>query len=147
MNEKLLKRLKDFFSKEENKNLVGKPATDEQIKDAENILNVRFDSQYVQFIKNFGGAYAGVPIFGFSNSELLEKKSVFELTRRFRNSYNNQNIFNEINNYYVISIEGDGDPIMLDEQGRVIIYYHDSDEFDILNNSFEELIQDNFEEW
>ncbi len=145
MNQDILKRLKKFFSKEEHKILMGKPATDEQIRNAEKILNVNFDIQYVEFIKNFGGAYAGIVIFGFSNSEMLEQISVLELTERYRDSYNKQGICKEINDCYVISNDN-GDPIMLDRQGKVVVYYHDSGDFEMLSRSFYELIDEYFED-
>ncbi|WP_246059322.1 SMI1/KNR4 family protein [Paenibacillus lautus] len=48
---------------------------------------------------------------------------------------------------YVISIDGSGDPIIIDQTGKVFICYHDTGEVELLADSFETLIEDNFYEW
>jgi len=60
MKEALMERLKIFLHREDNKTLVGIPASQEDIAQAQQRLHVHFHEDYVQFIRTFGGAYAGL---------------------------------------------------------------------------------------
>ncbi|WP_409025186.1 hypothetical protein [Flavobacterium piscis] len=42
-----------------------------------------------------------------------------------------------------MSISGNGDPVFISPDNKVWIYYHDDDETEELNKSFEELIEEN----
>ena len=53
MKQKLIERLSTFLNKHK---MRGTPATDEQIEQAEKVLNVKFSSDYIDFIKHFGRA-------------------------------------------------------------------------------------------
>lgn len=147
MNDALMQRLTHFLAKEENDNLLGKPALDEEIKAAEEKLNVKFHRDYKDFIKCFGGAYAGLDIHAFSNGSCLGKETVVELTLEFRQSYAGDERAVELNKSYVISITGTGDPIIINPAGEVVALYHDSDEREVLAASLEALLQENFVEW
>lgn len=68
MKQKLIERLNAFFRKHE---MLGIPATAEQIEQAEKELNVKFSSDYIDFIKNFGRAWAGIEIFAFEGNETV----------------------------------------------------------------------------
>ena len=107
MNAKLVKKLKEFLFDKENIELVGKPATYEQIKEAENRLGVKFSGDYIEFIKLFGGAYAGIDIRAFENAKSFGKESVIDFTLHSRTSHP------EVQNTYVISDDGSGNPIMI----------------------------------
>ena len=61
--------------------LNGIPASSEEIKHAENILRIKFHDDYIEFIKKFGGASAGLDIHAFHNSTLIGKETVIELTQ------------------------------------------------------------------
>ena len=73
MEQKLIKRLQMFFDK--HPSLRGNPANVEQIADAELKLNVKIDEEYKEFIKLFGGAYAGLAIHAFENGESIGKET------------------------------------------------------------------------
>jgi hypothetical protein len=141
MNTKLIKKLKKFLLNEENSEFVGKPATDEQIIEAENKLGVTFSDDYIAFIKLFGGAYAGIDIHAFENAESIGKESVIDLTLDVRTSHP------EVQNAYVISDDGSGNPIMINPNGEVLIYYHDCGETEILSSSLGKYIEEVFEPW
>lgn len=46
-----------------------------------------------------------------------------------------------------ISMDGSGDLILINQEGKVFICYHDTGEIKQIAGSFEELIEDNFYEW
>jgi hypothetical protein len=147
MNDTLMQRLAHFLAKEEHDTLRGRPALDGEIKAAEEKLNVKFHDDYKDFIKRFGGAYAGLDIHAFSNGSSLGKETVVELTLEFRESYAGDARAVELNKSYVIAITCTGDPIIINPVGEVVALYHDSDEREVLAASLEELLQDIFVEW
>lgn len=141
MNTKLTNKLKKFLLNEDNSGLMGKPATDEQISEAENKLGIKLSDDYIEFIKLFGGAYAGIDIHAFENAESIGKESVIDFTLDLRKSHP------EVQDTYVISDDGSGNPIMINPNGEVVIYYHDSGESEILSSSLGKYIEEVFEPW
>lgn len=138
MKQKLLKRLSTFLKENE---MLGTPATDERIEQAEKELGIKFSADYIEFIKLFGGAYAGLDIYAFDNAESMGNETVISLTKDLRKSHP------EVSNTYVISDDGSGNPIMINSKGEVLIYYHDDEESEVLASSLEKYIEENFEEW
>ena len=67
--------------------LHGLPATDPEIEAAERALGVKFNADYIQFIRVFGGAFGGIEIHAFNNGALIGKATVTELTQWFRDAY------------------------------------------------------------
>ncbi|WP_371860384.1 SMI1/KNR4 family protein [Paenibacillus lautus] len=53
-----MERLQKFLLRQDRASLLGSPATQEEIANAEQRLNVRFHEDYVRFIRMFGGVYA-----------------------------------------------------------------------------------------
>ncbi|KOR89161.1 SMI1/KNR4 family protein [Paenibacillus solani] len=147
MNEALMERLQKFLSREDRASLVGCPATQEEISHAEQLLNVSFHEDYLRFIRMFGGAYAGLPIHAFSNGSSIGNETIVDLTLDFREQCKELPFGEELRVSYVISIDGSGDPIIIDQTGKVFICYHDTGEVKFLADSFEALIEDNFYEW
>jgi hypothetical protein len=139
MDDNLVNRIEKFLSKTEFEGLLGKPASDKEIHNAEKTLNVKFDNNYIHFIKKFGGSCAGISIYAFSNGSLLGKETVVELTEMFRESLGDA-IPNELIDAYVISDDGAGNPVLINKQGNVLIYFHDSLEIDFLHESLEEML-------
>jgi hypothetical protein len=147
MKDALMKRLEVFLHREDNRSLLGIPASPEEIVKAQQQLNVSFHEDYIDFIKMFGGAYAGLAIHAFSNGSSLGNETVVDLTLGFREQFKNHPFAELLATCYVISMDGSGDPILIDPAGQVTICYHDSGESKLLADSFEELIEDNFYEW
>lgn len=116
--------------------MLGIPATDEQIEQAEKELNVKFSSDYIDFIKNFGRAWAGIEIFAFEGNE-----TVVGYTQSLRE------VHAVTSENYAIADDGAGNPIMINPKGEVLIFYHDDGESEILASSLEVFIEENFEEW
>jgi len=144
MNGQLMERLQVFLRREDNHTLVGKPASREEIAAAEQQLDVRFHEDYIQFIQTFGGAYAGLAIHAFANGSSIGNESVVDLTLEFREQYSEPHLAELLKTSYVVSMDGSGDPILITQDGKVLICYHDSSETNLLANSFEALIEDNF---
>ncbi len=147
MKAALMERLKNFLHREDNRSLVGIPASQEEIAKAEQRLNVEFHDDYVHFIRAFGGAYAGLAIHAFCNGSSLGKETVVDLTLEFREQFKGLPFAEVLQASYVISMDGSGDPIIINQAGQVCICYHDTGEIKLLADSFEALIEDNFYEW
>lgn len=141
MKQEIINKIKLILS--DNDLFAGKPVDQETIKNAEKELNVNFDKGYVEFLSLFGGSYTGFPVYGFNNCEMLSEETVIDLTTDFRNNYSVDNRCKLIQSSYVISISGNGDPIFISPDNKVWIYYHDDDEIEELNRSFEKLIEEN----
>ena len=147
MNDALIHRLEHFLAKEENSTLRGEPALDDEIRAAEEKLDVKFHGDYQDFIKRFGGAYAGMAIHAFINGSSIGKETVVELTLAAREGYAGDERAAELGKSYVISMTAAGDPVIINSAGEVVVLYHDSDEREVLAASFEKLLQDVFVEW
>lgn len=134
MKKELIERLRRFLSAHD---MMGTPASDEQVVCAEQELGVKFSPDYIDFVKNFGKAYAGMMINALDGNE-----NVVDETKSFRE------VHPDVTDTYVISDDGSGNPIMINSKGEVEIYYHDSDaEIEIIASSLEQYIEDNFPEW
>lgn len=147
MKEPLMERLKRFLLREDNLTLVGHPTSQEEIAQAEQQLNVNFHDDYIQFLRTFGGAYAGLAVHGFSNGSSLGKETVIDLTQMFREQFKEHSFAEILEVSYVISLDGTGDPIFITPSGHVYIGYHDTGEVKLIADSFEVLIEENFYEW
>ncbi|GGG69852.1 SMI1/KNR4 family protein [Paenibacillus radicis (ex Gao et al. 2016)] len=147
MKDALMERLKIFLHREDNKTLVGTPASQEEIAKAEQRLNVNFHEDYIDFIKTFGGAFGGLPVHAFSNGSSLGNETVVELTIGFREQFQDSPFAEVLQTSYVISMDGSGDPIIINQAGKVFICYHDNGEIKLIADSFQELIEENFYEW
>jgi len=143
MDNDLKNKINDFLKTpfDDGGSLKGAPATDEQIKSSENKLNYKFSQDYIDFIKEFGGAYLGVNIHAFNNHSMMSKDTVTETTQEFRKAYEGRSTQELIAKSLVIAIDGTGNPILISSDGKVFIVYHDSeDDVELLANRFNEFI-------
>lgn len=143
MNQELLERVRKEITSDQDMVLYGIPASDEEINRAENILNIKFNDQYIQFIKLFGGAFGGISIHAFNNGSLIGKATVIELTKKFRETYNDLDKA-ILNSFYIVSDDGSGNPILMNTGGEIFIFLHDSYEIEYLYGSLEELLIKSF---
>ncbi|KOP78410.1 hypothetical protein AMS59_11095 [Lysinibacillus sp. FJAT-14745] len=139
MDANLISRIESFLNKSEFKGFKGIPATDEEILNAEQVLNVKFNKEYVQFIKLFGGACVGLSIHAFNNGSFIGKSTVVELTQWFQKD-GEDTIPQELKGAYVISNDGSGNPVLMNEDGNIFIFWHDSWEVELLHNSLQEML-------
>lgn len=145
MKQEVIDKLNVFYQK--NPTMLGKAATNEQIANAEKELNIIIDKYYKEFIQNFGGAYAGLAIHAFINGTSIGNETIIDLTNSARNLFNDANLFHEINKSLVIADDGSGNPIAIMPNGEVVLFDYDTEEKQVLSNSFEEFIEENFVEW
>ncbi|MEY9974776.1 hypothetical protein ABH966_005193 [Lysinibacillus sp. RC46] len=110
---------------------------------AEQVLNVKFKEEYIQFIKIFGGACVGLNIHAFNNGSFIGKSTVVELTHWFKKGGEDM-IPHELKDAYVISNDGSGNPILMNSDGNIFIFWHDSWEVELLHNSLQEMLMKYF---
>ena len=109
--------------------------SDEEIDHAAQGLGVAFDSDYREFVKQYGGAMVGpYPIFGLRPVEVMDDDlwSVVKVTKRYRKM-----AIAEIAQWYVVSEDHSGNPVGIDAEGNVWIYDHDFGGPSIIASSFE----------
>ena len=138
MDQKLTDRIRNFLAG--NALFAGSGATPGQLAEAETQLSIKLDADYREFIALFGGSYVGIEIYGFNNCEMLSTETVVDLTISFRRDYQAAGCWPILAQSCVISITGSGDPVVLDPQGRIRVYYHDNNEEETVAESFQELI-------
>ncbi|EOP0170727.1 TPA: SMI1/KNR4 family protein [Escherichia coli] len=143
MNQELLERVRKEITSDQDMVLYGIPASDEDITHAENILNIKFNDQYIQFIKLFGGAFGGISIHAFNNGSLIGNATVIVLTKKFRETYSDLDK-DILNSFYAVSDDGSGNPILMNTDGEIFIFLHDSYEIEYLYSSLEELLMKSF---
>ncbi|MBP9694685.1 MAG: SMI1/KNR4 family protein [Alphaproteobacteria bacterium] len=115
----------------------GNGATPEQIKAIENSLGVNFTDNYRKFLEIYDYAFVpGYIIYGVNSIEGRRKSNVFDNTKFYKEVQK----WPGIENWYVISDDGCGNPIGIDPEGRVWLSDHDS--------GFEKIkLADDFEEF
>lgn len=89
---------------------------------AETALAVNFSPAYRRFLKAVGGGMVGSePVLGLAPSEVMgvDLWSVVETTLRFRREG-----WPGTDQWYVVSVDGGGNPIGLDSKGAVFISDH-----------------------
>lgn len=145
MKEELMKRIECFLEK--HPELKGVSATTKEIAEAEKELKIKLDDDYKEFIKRFGGSYAGIAIHAFSNGSSMGNETIINLTNWCRESFEGDEFSPEINESLIFSDDGSGNPIAINANGEVVIYYHDSGYKEVLSKSFESFIEENFAEW
>ncbi|EKU44832.1 SMI1/KNR4 family protein [Lysinibacillus sp. HST-98] len=128
MKEDLIKRSRSFLFNEKHQTLVGKPASQREIIEAQQQLHVQFHSDYVAFIETFGGTYAGIAIYAFSNGSSLGNETVVDLTMDFRQQYKEFLSPNILETSYVNSMDAGGNPIFIEPSGHVFICDYDCGE-------------------
>lgn len=111
------------------------PLMVEDVADLEKLLKRSLDQQHKEFLLRFGGCFCGVSIYGKYNSELLEEKTIVELTNEFSNQIPDD--------AYAISFDGSHNPIYIDSHGRVFLFDHDTGEHELLGADFDTFVDDN----
>jgi hypothetical protein len=137
MKEKFLKKL-DAHMKE-LKGLYGGACSSEEINLAEKEISLKFSDQYKEFLGLYGGGIVGSHfIYGIKKQRSMGDKlwSVSQNT----NFYKDYQKWPDIDDWYVISDDGAGNPIGCKQDGSVWLSDHDA--------GFEqEKLADNFEEF
>jgi hypothetical protein len=111
---------------------------DFEIEAAENALGCKFAEAYVRFLREFGGAMVGPePILGLRRADVMgvDAWSVVETTRRFR-----AHGWAGVDDWYVVSIDGAGNPIGVGLDGAVYISDHHGGGTQKVAGDFEEFL-------
>ncbi len=118
--------------------LVGGAAPRDDIDLAEQRIGMKFDPDYREFLKRYGGAIVGsLPVLGLRQAEAMgdDTFSVVDVTVQFR-----LDGWTATNQWIVISIDLAGNPIGLSPSGTVWIADHDVGETRIIAPSFEDFV-------
>lgn len=135
MEESLIIRIKEFLGDVDyTKNI----STDLEISEAEKELNIILNDEYKFFLKTFGGCYLGLDIFAINNSDDMEQVTFIDLTKSYRKQG-----YLDIDDKYVISFDGSGNPIYMNSKGEVFLFDHNNGEQNKIANSLNELISNN----
>ena len=110
-----------------------------EILSAEKDLNLSFSPYYTDFLKKYGGAMIkGDLIYGLRYQADMDEScwSVIDNTKFFKEKQN----WPGIEDWYIVSDDGSGNPIGINHKGEVWLSDH--------NSSFEQIkLADNFEEF
>jgi len=110
------------------------------IQDAEKKLGVHFSESFIAFLKKFGGALLeGHVIYGLISSDQSSflSETIIERTKFFKETQK----WPDIENWYIVSDDGSGNPIGVDPEGKVWLSDHDAGFEQIkLADSFEEFL-------
>jgi hypothetical protein len=119
--------------------LYGGSCAIEEINKAQNQLNLTFQNDYIQFLNKYGGGGVGSHyIYGLRKISLMDDEcwSVIQNT----NFYKHDQKWPDIDDWYIISDDGRGNPIGCKPDGSVWLSDHDA--------GFEQVkLADNFEEF
>jgi hypothetical protein len=108
-----------------------------EIAEAAATIGCTFHEDYVAFVRRYGAAMVGsLPVFGLRPAHVMGKQwSVVDETRWFRDQG-----WPGVNDWYVISDDGFGNPIGMASDGRVMISDHDGGQVSVLAADFEDFL-------
>ncbi|MBL8607498.1 MAG: SMI1/KNR4 family protein [Myxococcales bacterium] len=109
------------------------------INAAEIRLGCKFAESYRRFLRQYGAGLVGDgPILGLARAEAMGEDlwSVVETTERFR-----RDNWPGADVWYIVSVDGSGNPVGVDAQGSVWLSDHDVGEVVAIASSFEELLR------
>ena len=104
-------------------------------------LGITIDDALKYVLLTYGGAYIGVDLLPCSEDpNNKNQQTILDYTKSIRDYYKEINVCHSIQMGYVISIEGNGDIIFINSANEVIIFYHDTNEEELLAKNFESFI-------
>ena len=111
------------------------------IKRTEKELGITIDDALKYVLLTYGGAYIGVDLLPCSEDpNNKNQQTILDYTKSIRDYYKEINVCHSIQLGYVISIDGNGDIIFIDSDNKVKIFYHDTNEEELLAKNFESFI-------
>lgn len=137
MNDHVVRQLRKYFA--QSPALCGKPASEAAITSAQERLGCIFEPAYVEFLRLFGCGVVGPdPIFGLGADAvdaMGSDEDVVTQTEHFRAQQ-----WLGVSGWYVVSVDGRGNPIGIDSDGRVRLSDHDAGEIVDVAESFEKFL-------
>ena len=111
------------------------------IKRTEKELGITIDDALKYVLLTYGGAYIGVDLLPCSEDpNNKNQETILDYTKSIRDYYKEINVCHSIQLGYFISIDGNGDIIFIDSENKVKIFYHDTNEEELLAKNFESFI-------
>ncbi len=103
----------------------GRPATDNEIINAENTLGVKLPNEYKVFLREFGSGCVGrAIILGLSEAEFVGTPSFVDTTLEYRQVFCED--IPEYKDIVVIGVDGSGNPIgYLPDSPTIFVHDHD----------------------
>ena len=132
--------LKDLYGElNADQDLYAGSVDEDLIHDVEKNLNLLFSDEYIKFVRQYGCAIVGgFYIFGLKTLSIMGDTLNTVLSNTL--FYRDQN-WPGLENCYVISDDGRGNPIYMDREGKVWLSDHDSGfETILLADSFNEFL-------
>ena len=138
MDKYFLKNLDIYMNKLPG--LYGGECTLQEIENAQKQLNLKFQNSFIEFIKKYGGGGVGSHyIYGLKKISLMDDEcwSVVQNT----NFYKLDQKWPDIDDWYIVSDDGRGNPIGCKPDGSVWLSDHDAGFEQVkLANNFEEFL-------
>jgi len=134
MKSETLKLLDEHFRKYPVAKAESLP-NDTEIEESQEILGCRFHSDYIEYLKLFGGGTVGsLIVYGLRPTELSGNVwySVVKVTEHFRDQQ-----WPHADESYVISEDGGGNPFGVTPDGRIMCYDHDVGDYREIAPDFE----------
>ena len=137
MRNEIWQALDDLFSR--TPILKAEGVEPDEIATAEHEVGVALDEDYKEFVRRYGGAIVGpFPIFGLRKAVPMGKDegSFVEITESFR-----QQRWPAVEKWAIISMDHSGNPVGLDDTGKVWISDHDARAVQVIAANFEEYLR------
>lgn len=112
----------------------GSGAAEAAVDRSELALGLTFSPAYREFLRKYGAAMVkSWPVMGLSQVEVMGDDwwNVVDVTLHFR-----REDWPGARAWYVVSIDGSGNPIGADDQGRIWISDHDADQISLVAPDF-----------
>jgi hypothetical protein len=126
-------KLEDMFK--QSPVMRGESVEDDEIKKMTDSIGFALPSGYIEFVKLYGGAIVGpFSIFGLRAADAMgdDEASAIDVTKRFRDEG-----WAGTEKWLVISMDHSGNPVGLDQEGKIWISDHDAGEVSLLADNFE----------
>lgn len=138
MDIKIWRRLDDLFA--QYPMMRGSGVSDGEIQAAEHGLGRAFDPNYREFLRLYGAGMIGAqPVLGLSRVEVLGDDwwNVVHVTRHFW-----EDEWAGTRAWYIVSTDASGNPIGIDDAGRVWVSDHGTGTIDRLADDFAHWLRD-----
>jgi len=136
MHRETWKKLDDAFG--EFPIMKAGPGMQSDIDEAAHSIGCEFHEDFREFLLRYGGAMVGAyPIFGVGQATVMgnDAWSITEMTKRFRREG-----WDGTADWYIVSMDGAGNPIGISPDGRVWISDHDAGAVSVIASDFEAFI-------
>lgn len=137
MRDETWQALDDLFSK--TPILKADEVESDEIAAAERDVGVALNEDYKEFVRRYGGAIVGpFRVFGLRKAVPMGKneRSFVEVTNSFRRQR-----WPSVEKWAIISMDHGGNPVGLDEAGKVWISDHDARAVQVIAANFEEYLR------